>query len=616
MEIFGRLILVITQAYVILGVMLTAHSLRKRFGLDMLFLLVGGLMAYMWWLNRVGVEIIDVGQGRLPIAYISFFSLLVACMLIVYVCDGVRMARRLILSILSMQLIFLLMELILSGQLKLTYSSVSSLPPNLFRVRTDWFIWSSAALVLDLLAVGLVFQFVHNSFPRLALFWRVVFSLSAAMLVDSLLFVAMIYRGEGPFTALTAYGIAKGVMLLVIVFPVAWYLKGQVKQKIAVDGHGMFDIFRNMEVLRENLERTAGKYKGLMDQLNDGVMVMNEKGFATEANTSFFRITGATRKDLRAQSLHYTALIHPDDRPEVIHQHSIRLAGGSAPDTMIIKGKTLQGQKRRFMLTFIPVREADHRAEYQLLVRDVTDQYDLQKQLRKASDTAALADFKVRITRRIGELSRRLVPFFTDGDAKDELPDPDENRKLLAQLEQLTDALEGLSLPDDAREHLTANDILLPALETVKERCDDAKIKPEISLEEPQPLFWGLRHQWVQVMMHLLENACREVSQERTAVKMIAVSSRVFQETGNRRRLEILVRNGTSPLSEEVQRQLGEPFFTTEAGHMGLGLAFCRAVALDHGGELKLNYRESDAVMEVRLLLPLSPARRPTSVEM
>ncbi len=60
--------------------------------------------------------------------------------------------------------------------------------------------------------------------------------------------------------------------------------------------------------------------------------------------------------------------------------------------------------------------------------------------------------------------------------------------------------------------------------------------------------------------------------------------------------LRIWVENSNGPIPASVVRHIFEPFFTTKPGGTGLGLAIARNVALAHGGELRLDANQPDAV--------------------
>jgi signal transduction histidine kinase len=76
----------------------------------------------------------------------------------------------------------------------------------------------------------------------------------------------------------------------------------------------------------------------------------------------------------------------------------------------------------------------------------------------------------------------------------------------------------------------------------------------------------------------LLENAC-------TAAQS-AVCFRT-EVDANRQAIVWSIRDDGAGVSEEVAAQLFTPFFTTEAGHAGLGLALAQKVMSLHGGRMQ-----------------------------
>ena len=56
MGTLARALLLFGQTYAILFALIGAHKLRRRVGLDLYFVLVGGLVVYMWWTTRFGMD--------------------------------------------------------------------------------------------------------------------------------------------------------------------------------------------------------------------------------------------------------------------------------------------------------------------------------------------------------------------------------------------------------------------------------------------------------------------------------------------------------------------------------------------------------------------------------
>ena len=83
-----------------------------------------------------------------------------------------------------------------------------------------------------------------------------------------------------------------------------------------------------------------------------------------------------------------------------------------------------------------------------------------------------------------------------------------------------------------------------------------------------------------QVLVNLVKNAC-EAMAGRSGPRRIELGSRRIDG-----RVELSVRDTGPGLAPEVAGRLFEPFVTTKATGMGLGLAICRSIVEAHGGRL------------------------------
>jgi C4-dicarboxylate-specific signal transduction histidine kinase len=107
------------------------------------------------------------------------------------------------------------------------------------------------------------------------------------------------------------------------------------------------------------------------------------------------------------------------------------------------------------------------------------------------------------------------------------------------------------------------------------------RILLDVDLEECVPFVLGDRVQIQQVVLNLLLNAIEgvrelELAHRRVILRMRTIGSEVIVSVGD---------DGLG-LSDDQLPQIFEPFYTTKAGGMGLGLAICRAIVMAHGGTL------------------------------
>jgi signal transduction histidine kinase/ligand-binding sensor domain-containing protein len=117
-------------------------------------------------------------------------------------------------------------------------------------------------------------------------------------------------------------------------------------------------------------------------------------------------------------------------------------------------------------------------------------------------------------------------------------------------------------------------------LSLVRRELEDSGVRLQLSLADRLPAVEGRRVQLGQVVVNLLMNAC-EVLAHAEGTRLVSVETRARDD-----RVEVVVQdNGPGP-APEVQDRLFEPFVTTKAAGMGMGLAICRSIAEAHRGRL------------------------------
>jgi signal transduction histidine kinase len=96
------------------------------------------------------------------------------------------------------------------------------------------------------------------------------------------------------------------------------------------------------------------------------------------------------------------------------------------------------------------------------------------------------------------------------------------------------------------------------------------------------PFFRGDRVQIQQVMVNLIVNAVQAMSGDGESRRELQISTETDEAEGVR----VGVRDTGPGLALESLPRLFEPFYTTKAEGMGMGLAICRSIVEAHGGRL------------------------------
>jgi signal transduction histidine kinase len=85
-----------------------------------------------------------------------------------------------------------------------------------------------------------------------------------------------------------------------------------------------------------------------------------------------------------------------------------------------------------------------------------------------------------------------------------------------------------------------------------------------------------------QVIMNLIVNAIQAMSGDGDSRRELQISTETDEAEGVR----VGVRDTGPGLAPESLSRLFEPFYTTKAEGMGMGLAICRSIVEAHGGRL------------------------------
>jgi signal transduction histidine kinase len=125
----------------------------------------------------------------------------------------------------------------------------------------------------------------------------------------------------------------------------------------------------------------------------------------------------------------------------------------------------------------------------------------------------------------------------------------------------------------------------------------DVVLRTELAAEDPPVM--GDHVQLQQVLLNLIMNgvqAMREVTERK---RELTVSSTVEPGT-----VLVAVEDTGTGLHPAVAERVLEPFFTTKADGLGMGLAVCRSIIDAHGGRLRVPPRAPHGA-DVRFTVPL-----------
>ncbi len=147
--------------------------------------------------------------------------------------------------------------------------------------------------------------------------------------------------------------------------------------------------------------------------------------------------------------------------------------------------------------------------------------------------------------------------------------------------------------------HTEIEEVLLLYHEELK------KITVTTTFDANLPLFPHDRGQIKQVFTNLIANAMAAI-QERDESSFLAISTQV---TDNGAWVDIHLADSGPGIAPSDRDRIFEPYFTTKASGVGLGMAIVKKIIEDHGGTIRIRRSQWDgALIEMRLpLLPTTP---------
>ena len=155
-----------------------------------------------------------------------------------------------------------------------------------------------------------------------------------------------------------------------------------------------------------------------------------------------------------------------------------------------------------------------------------------------------------------------------------------------------------LKRSDPQPEALDINEVVRETLELAALELRSRAVAPSTYLERNLPMVFGDRIQLQQVLINLVLNACDAMSEVAPPYRRMAVTTWYHEE-----KVQILVRDAGTGISEDRIDRIFEPFMTTKQDGLGLGLAICHSIVRAHGGDIRA-VNNPDGGSTFQILLP------------
>lgn len=187
----NQVVILIVESMIVYFLVLSAHSLRHRFGPVHFYALIGGITAIMSWVTDAGIAI-RLGGITFVIGSTVFYTSLLLGVFVVYVFDGPHATRIAISTVVGVSAMVPVIAAVLHMQMDLIGSArISYIPLPSLRINMA----SVVATLIDLVFLAMAWEFLGKPGLNLKLWLRAFLTLLGVMWLDVLLFATGAFAG-------------------------------------------------------------------------------------------------------------------------------------------------------------------------------------------------------------------------------------------------------------------------------------------------------------------------------------------------------------------------------------------------------------------------------------
>ena len=314
-----------------------------------------------------------------------------------------------------------------------------------------------------------------------------------------------------------------------------------------------------------------------------------------------------------------TSTMHPEDIPRAIEKWNTHMAAGE-PYEAEMRLRRADGEYRWFLIRTVPLRdEHGNIVEWYGTSADIEDQKRAEEALR---ETQALLARVARVS-IVGELTASIAHevnqplggIVTNAEAaitwlSDDTPNLKEAREALQRIvRDGTRASEVVvrirSLLKNGKPNKTQfalDQVIREIIVLTKSEARRRKVSVQTRLEPNLPQVTADRVQVQQVLMNLVMNSLDALSEVTDRQRILRIKADL--ETAKSAR--VVVEDTGIGIEPHRMKEIFEPFHTTKAHGLGLGLSISRSIIEAHGGRLRAIRNDGPGVT-FQFTLPVEP---------
>ena len=365
------------------------------------------------------------------------------------------------------------------------------------------------------------------------------------------------------------------------------------------------DIFSNALYRRRadrDLRRSEGRFLSLIDHSPAIIVLKDTEGRHQLVNAEFSRRYGLTTEQVYGKTAAYFL---PPSAAEQITAIERRVAAAGGVVSIEMALPQTDGTEHWVLSTRFPIRDADGRIiGIGLISSDITEHKaadarfnEIQRQLAHASRLSTIGELAAGFAHELNQ-PLTAITNFTRGGLRRLHAGTLTEANVASVLEQVSEqALRAgevirrirsfIRKEETPRSPVAPDQVISESLAFLANEIRNADIAIETDTDTGiAPVLMDVI-QIQQVVMNLIRNAVEAISASGTEARTIRVEARRNGEND----LRIAVIDSGPGIPEGLQARLFEPFLTTKATGMGIGLLICKTIIEGHGGRLTVENR-------------------------
>jgi signal transduction histidine kinase len=627
MEIAYTTTLAFLEMTFVLVSLLLLHALRKIIGIAAFYIAVGLLLVFTQVVSSAELKVVMGAPGAdFYIAPTVLFLPYLTALMIVYITEGTLAAQRLIVGAMAVFGFYIYIVHLTITQAQWPGVSISQGPAAdsleyLLHQSQLTMAGTVLAQSLDLFLIPIFYQRLRNMKCRI--FISVLGSLMLTQIVDTFVYVSACYWGTPQWWLyINSSYIAKSFATVWLSVLASVYLT-RIEREMPGEGRRALDIvlaffggYGKALALQENLREWEGRYKMVVENASDMILLLSREGKILDGNFAAVRIFKLRSRNELLGGMFSDMIVDMDDRPVRWSDYakSFKIEDTSdGPHIHRLACHAVFSSEKVDLDIAMSAIEVAKTPMFIVLGRDVTEQNRLAHEKEELIIKLA---HKQRLE-SVGELAGGIAHDFNNfihaiqghldviglGQGQ---PDPDTERHL-KKIDDITEqaatltrqllgyARKGKYFPRiiDLRDLAGKSaDLFLPGTK------QDVELKLEIP--DKEFLITGDQVQLQQVIMNLFLNALDAV-EGNSSEKGKTITLRVGNAEDFRRAWFppdefssavpfeyncLVVRDNGSGIEKDTLKKIFEPFFTTKphGKGTGMGLAMAYGIISNHKG--------------------------------